>query len=348
MSGKFLKFKYKIRGSNIPEDIRNAVSEYLEGKKPENVTIEIDQNDGTFLSDGLRKILEREVARMETMDDFADKVEDNESEQFRHMIPNLEPSTQQELLWLEYGYKGQKMLNMLDTIEYTLEGNKYKPPKSHPNIYRDEHQILEMIYWEGKYDEEKRGKLMKIYDQLCETGSYTSTSTSDDTEETSGERECTSSPPESAGKGEIDPKTNTTKAANTSAKTNPEVKWTEEQQQFAFKIALFTLGHETFQELFSEICNTRLDGQTDNSVEETATNTSPKEPPSCLYPTVVIKTKVDGQAHGKDIITELSPDEEKVRDRKPKTKSVTQIDGPTDPSSDDKSIEDGSHGENQE
>ncbi|KAG5881184.1 hypothetical protein JTB14_034961 [Gonioctena quinquepunctata] len=96
----------------------------------------------------MRKILEREVARMVTINDFADKVgEDDESKQFRHMIPNLE---QQKLLWLKYGYKGQKILDMLDTIEFTLEGNKYNPLKNNPYMYRDEHQILEMIYCDKK------------------------------------------------------------------------------------------------------------------------------------------------------------------------------------------------------
>ncbi|KAG5881182.1 hypothetical protein JTB14_034959 [Gonioctena quinquepunctata] len=85
----------------------------------------------------------------------------------------------------------------------------------------------------------------------------------------------------------------------------------------------------------------QLDGLTDISVEEVAINTSPKEPPSCLYPTVVIKIRLDGQAQGQDIVTELSHDEEKVRDRKPKIKSLPQIDGPTDQSSDDESLEEG-------
>ncbi|KAG5897389.1 hypothetical protein JTB14_013481 [Gonioctena quinquepunctata] len=93
--------------------------------------------------------------------------------------------------------------------------------------------------------------------------------------------------------------------------------------------------------LYPEVVAMQLDGQTDISVEEVATNTSPKKNPSCLYPIVVITTQLDGQAKGKDTLTELSPDEEKVRDRKPKTKSLPQIDGPTDPSSDDKSTDEG-------
>ncbi|KAG5873978.1 hypothetical protein JTB14_025280 [Gonioctena quinquepunctata] len=159
---------------------------------------------------------------METVDDFADKVgEDHE----RHMITNFEPNTQQKLLWLAFGYKAQKMLNMLDTIEFTLEGNKYQPPKGHLNIYRDEHQILELIY-----------------------GEYLRRS-----EEASEEREYTSSPSETEGKGEIDPKTNTTKAVNTSENTSIESRLNKEQQEFALKIASFTLGYETFQKLFSEM-----------------------------------------------------------------------------------------------
>ncbi|KAG5886762.1 hypothetical protein JTB14_016549 [Gonioctena quinquepunctata] len=36
--------------------------------------------------------------------------------------------------------------------------------------------------------------------------------------------------------------------------------------------------------------------------------------PPCLYPTVVTITQLNGQATGKDITTELSPDEEEISD----------------------------------
>ncbi|KAG5867104.1 hypothetical protein JTB14_031755 [Gonioctena quinquepunctata] len=49
----------------------------------------------------------------------------------------------------------------------------------------------------------------------------------------------------------------------------------------------------------------------------------------------------DGQAQGKDIVTDLSPDEKKVRDIRPKIKILPQLDGPTDPSSDEEWIERG-------
>ncbi|KAG5878052.1 hypothetical protein JTB14_021205 [Gonioctena quinquepunctata] len=91
--------------------------------------------------------------------------------------------------------------------------------------------------------------------------------------------------------------------------------------------------------LYPEVVVRQLDGQTDISVEEVATNTSLKESPPCLYPKVVMKTQFDGQA--KEKATELSPDEGKVRDIKRKIKSLPQIDGPTDPSSDFESTEEG-------
>ncbi|KAG5887559.1 hypothetical protein JTB14_002265 [Gonioctena quinquepunctata] len=47
------------------------------------------------------------------------------------------------------------------------------------------------------------------------------------------------------------------------------------------------------------------------------------------------------EAKGKDKATELDPDEGKVRDIKRKIKSLPQIDGPTDPSSDFESTEEG-------
>ncbi|KAG5882372.1 hypothetical protein JTB14_036296 [Gonioctena quinquepunctata] len=111
---------------------------------------------------------------MKTIEDFADKVgEDHESEQFRHMMPNLKTETQQKLLWLAYGYKAQKMLNMINTIEFTLEVNKYQPPEGHPNIYRDEYQILEAIYWEANPKGwEKFEKIEKEYHQTNKPGEY--------------------------------------------------------------------------------------------------------------------------------------------------------------------------------
>ncbi|KAG5872985.1 hypothetical protein JTB14_017042 [Gonioctena quinquepunctata] len=93
--------------------------------------------------------------------------------------------------------------------------------------------------------------------------------------------------------------------------------------------------------LYPEVVPMQLDGQTDISVEEVAINISPEQTPACLYPTIVIKTQSDGQAQGKDTLTEPSPDEGKIRDRKPKIKSLPQKDGPTDPSNDDESTEEG-------
>ncbi|KAG5869727.1 hypothetical protein JTB14_032164 [Gonioctena quinquepunctata] len=179
------------------------------------------------------------------------------------MIPNLKPETQQKLLWLAYGYKAQKMLTMINTIEYTLEVNEYQPLEGHPNIYRDEYQILEAIYWEanpkgwekfekiekeyyqrnksGEYDEEKQGELIRMYDQLYETGSCISTSTSEEVEEMSEENDYTSPPSipsETEGKGETSPRI---------------VKWNEEQRAFALKIASLILEGETFQKIFSEM-----------------------------------------------------------------------------------------------
>ncbi|KAG5889869.1 hypothetical protein JTB14_018916 [Gonioctena quinquepunctata] len=211
---------------------------------------------------------------METIEDFAEKVgEDYESEEYRYIIPNLKHDTQQKLLWLEYGYKMEKILNMLDTIELTLKNNKYEPLENHPNMYRGEHQILEMIYcnktpsrWKkfediekeyyrinklDKYDEEKRGKLLRMYDQLLGNCSYTSTSTSDSIEETSGKEEQVSSSPESEGKGVADPSNNTTEAANV-----PKIELTDEEKEFAGKITLFAMELEPFQKLFSEMCTT--------------------------------------------------------------------------------------------
>ncbi|KAG5885874.1 hypothetical protein JTB14_019137 [Gonioctena quinquepunctata] len=245
---------------------------YLEERKPGRATIEIDNTEDD-LSDGLGKYRQRNYP-METIEDFAEKVgEDYESEEYRYIIPNLKHDTQQKLLCLEYGNKMKKILNMLDTIELTLKNNKYEPLENHPNMYRDEHQILEMIYcnkkpsrWRkfediekeyyrinklDKYDEEKRGKLLRIYDQLVENCSYISTSTSDSIEESSGEEKQVSSSPESEGKGVVDPSNNTTEAANV-----PKIELTDEEKEFAGKIALFAMELEPFQKLFSEMCTT--------------------------------------------------------------------------------------------
>ncbi|KAG5861825.1 hypothetical protein JTB14_035404 [Gonioctena quinquepunctata] len=219
---------YELDLEYIPEDIKKAVLKYLEGEKPQDATIKID--DGPCLSKGLRKILEREVARMSTIEDFADKVgEDHDSEQFRHMIPNLKPKTQRKLLLLAYGYKAQKMVIMLQTIDYTIFENEYFPLDRHPNIFRDEYEILESIYWKvnpkdwekfekiekehyqrnkpRKYDEGKQGKLIRMYDELYETGRYISTSTPDEVEESREEKEYSSSSlsshPETEEKGKI-------------------------------------------------------------------------------------------------------------------------------------------------
>ncbi|KAG5894004.1 hypothetical protein JTB14_031004 [Gonioctena quinquepunctata] len=72
-------------------------------------------------------------------------------------------------------------------------------------------------------------------------------------------------------------------------------------------------------------------------MEEVTTRTSLEKTPACLHPTVVMTSQSDGQAQGKDIVTDLSPDEEK--DIKPKMEILPQLDGPTDPSSDDEWIE---------
>ncbi|KAG5861824.1 hypothetical protein JTB14_035403 [Gonioctena quinquepunctata] len=66
----------------------------------------------------------------------------------------------------------------------------------------------------------------------------------------------------------------------------------------------------------------QLDGQTDNSIEKEAIKTSPEQTPPCLYPKIVVKTQPDRQVKGKETL-----------------KSLPQIDGPTDPSSEDESIE---------
>ncbi|KAG5882373.1 hypothetical protein JTB14_036297 [Gonioctena quinquepunctata] len=91
--------------------------------------------------------------------------------------------------------------------------------------------------------------------------------------------------------------------------------------------------------LCPEVVPMQLDGQTDISVEESAIKTSPEQKPSGLYPKVVIKTQPDGQAKEKDILTEISPNEGRIRDSELIIKSLPQIDGPTDPSSDDESTE---------
>ncbi|KAG5900405.1 hypothetical protein JTB14_037150 [Gonioctena quinquepunctata] len=52
--------------------------------------------------------------------------------------------------------------------------------------------------------------------------------------------------------------------------------------------------------LYPEVVAMQPNGQTDISMEEVTIKTSPQKPPSCLYPTVVITTQLDGQAKGKD------------------------------------------------
>ncbi|KAG5870947.1 hypothetical protein JTB14_008114 [Gonioctena quinquepunctata] len=148
---------------------------------------------------------------METIEDFAEIVgEDNESEEYRYIIPNLK--------WKKFE---------------DIKKEYYR--KNKPD----------------EYDEEKRGKLLRVYDQLVETGSYASTSTSDSTEETSGEEKHVSSPPQSEGEGVAGPSKNTTKAANV-----PEIELTDEEKEFASKMILFATNLKPFQELFSEMCTT--------------------------------------------------------------------------------------------
>ncbi|KAG5888849.1 hypothetical protein JTB14_037687 [Gonioctena quinquepunctata] len=82
-------------------------------------------------------------------------------------------------------------------------------------------------------------------------------------------------------------------------------------------------------------------GQIDINMVEATIKTTPQKLPSSLYPNVVMISHSDGQAQGKDTVTDLSPDEEKVRDIRPKINILPQLDGPTDPSSDEEWIERG-------
>ncbi|KAG5875147.1 hypothetical protein JTB14_019472 [Gonioctena quinquepunctata] len=93
--------------------------------------------------------------------------------------------------------------------------------------------------------------------------------------------------------------------------------------------------------LYPEVVAMQPNGLTGIIIEEDTIRTSLKKPPACLYPTVVI-TQVDGQVQGKDTSTELSPDEVKIRGKKLEMKSLPQIDGPTDPSSDFETTDEGS------
>ncbi|KAG5880128.1 hypothetical protein JTB14_037360 [Gonioctena quinquepunctata] len=93
--------------------------------------------------------------------------------------------------------------------------------------------------------------------------------------------------------------------------------------------------------LYPEAVAMQPNGQTDISMVEVTIKTTPQKPPSSLYPNVVITTQQDGQAKRKEEVTELSPDEEKVRDIKRKIESLPQLDGPTDPSSDFESTDEG-------
>ncbi|KAG5896155.1 hypothetical protein JTB14_015858 [Gonioctena quinquepunctata] len=93
--------------------------------------------------------------------------------------------------------------------------------------------------------------------------------------------------------------------------------------------------------LYPEAVTMQPNGQTDISMGEVTTKTIPQKPPSSLYPKVVIITQQDGQIKGTEKATELSPDEKKVRDIKWKIKSLPQLDGPTDPSSDIESTDEG-------
>ncbi|KAG5898019.1 hypothetical protein JTB14_027584 [Gonioctena quinquepunctata] len=68
--------------------------------------------------------------------------------------------------------------------------------------------------------------------------------------------------------------------------------------------------------LYPEAVAMQPNGQTDISMVKVTIKTTPQKPPSSLYPNVVITTQQDGQAKGKEEVTELSPDEEKVRDIK--------------------------------
>ncbi|KAG5861079.1 hypothetical protein JTB14_013809 [Gonioctena quinquepunctata] len=92
--------------------------------------------------------------------------------------------------------------------------------------------------------------------------------------------------------------------------------------------------------LYPEAVTMQPNGQTGISMGEVTTKTIPQKPPSSLYPKVVIITQQDGQIKRKEEVTELSPDE-KVRDIKWKIKSQPQLDGPTDPSSDIESTDEG-------
>ncbi|KAG5893493.1 hypothetical protein JTB14_010543 [Gonioctena quinquepunctata] len=85
-----------------------------------------------------------------------------------------------------------------------------------------------------------------MYDQLTETGTYVSTSTSESTEETSGEEEHVSSPPKSEEEGIAGASNSTTKAANAA-----EYEFTNEMKEFSGKMVLFDLNLKSFQELFS-------------------------------------------------------------------------------------------------
>ncbi|KAG5895669.1 hypothetical protein JTB14_026992 [Gonioctena quinquepunctata] len=93
--------------------------------------------------------------------------------------------------------------------------------------------------------------------------------------------------------------------------------------------------------LYPEAVTMQPNGQTDVSMGEVTTKTILQKPPSSLYPKVVIITQQDGQIKGKEEVTEQSPDEKKVRDIKWKIKSLPQLDGPTDPSSDIESTDEG-------
>ncbi|KAG5862483.1 hypothetical protein JTB14_036489 [Gonioctena quinquepunctata] len=93
--------------------------------------------------------------------------------------------------------------------------------------------------------------------------------------------------------------------------------------------------------LYPEAALMQLKGQKGISMEEVTTRISLRKTPACLYPNVVIISQSDVQAQGKDTVTDLSPDEEKVRDIRPKIKILPQLDGPTDPSSDEEWIERG-------
>ncbi|KAG5893492.1 hypothetical protein JTB14_010542 [Gonioctena quinquepunctata] len=135
------RFKYIIpEYKKLPTEIRNEVSSYLEEKQPGKKKIKIDYTDGELLSDNMRETLEGEITRIETIEDFAGKVgEDYESIEYRYIIPNLKYNTQQKMLWLEYGYRMEKILSILDMIERTLERNEYQPLEKHPDMYRDEY-----------------------------------------------------------------------------------------------------------------------------------------------------------------------------------------------------------------